>query len=75
MWPKASNRQESPVRLLEQLRRIQHRAAQTGDGQLLRGLTELCAAQKELFAAVGLPVPMPDGVALSNPEVTAPVSV
>ena len=72
---KANNRQEPPARLLEQLRRIQHQTAQTGDGQLLRGLTELGAAQKELFAAIGLPVPTPDGLALSNPEVTAPVSL
>ena len=72
---KASNRQESPARLLEQLRRIQHQTAQTGDGQVLRGLSELRAAQKELFAAIGLPVPTPDGVAPSNPAVTAPVSV
>ena len=70
---KASNRQESPARLLEQLRRIQHQTAQTGDGQLLRGLTELGAAQKELFAAIGLPAPTPDGVAPSKPDVTAPV--
>lgn len=72
---KASNRQESPARLLEQLRRIQHQTAQTGDGQLLRGLTELGAAQKELFTAIGLPVPTPDGVAPSNPEVAAPVNL
>jgi len=71
---KASNRPESPARLLEQLRRIQHQTAQTGDGQLLRGLTELGAAQKELFTAIGLPLPTPDGVAPSSPEVTAPVN-
>jgi hypothetical protein len=59
---KASNRQESPARLLDQLRRIQHQTAQTPDGQLLRGLTELGAAQRELFAAVRLPVPTPDGL-------------
>jgi hypothetical protein len=56
---KASNRQESPARLLEQLRRIQHQTAQTGDGQLLRGLTELGVEQKDLFAAIGLPLPTP----------------
>jgi len=56
---KASNRQESPGRLLEQLRRIQHQTAQTGDGQLLHGLTELGPAQKELFAAIALPLPTP----------------
>jgi transposase len=72
---KASSRQESPRRLLEQLRRIQHQTAPTGDGELLRGLTELGAAQKELFAAIGLPVPAPDDVAPSNPQVTAPVGL
>lgn len=71
----ASNRQESPAWLLKQFRRIQHQAAHTGDGQLLRGLTELGAAQKELFAAIGLPLPTPDAVAPSNPEFTAPVSL
>lgn len=40
MQLKASNRQESPGRLLEQLLRIQHQTAQTGEGQPLRGLTE-----------------------------------
>ncbi len=68
---KASHRPESPARLLEQLRRIQHQTAQTGDGQKLRGLTELGAAQKELFAALGLPVPTPEGVTASNPETAA----
>ena len=72
---KASNRQESPGRLLEQLRRIQHQTAQTGDGQLLRGLTELGAAQKELFAAIGLPIPTPDGVVPSNSGTAASVSL
>jgi hypothetical protein len=72
---KSSSRLESPARLLEQLPRIQHQAAQTGDGQLLRWLIELSAAQKELFAAIGLPMPTPDGVASSNLEVTAPVSL
>ena len=72
---KASNRQESPARLLEQLRRIQHQTAQTADGQLLRGLTELGAAQKELFAAIGLPMPTPDGVAPASQEAFPAVSL
>jgi hypothetical protein len=72
---KAGNRPESPARPLEQVRGTQHHTAQTGDGQLLRGLTEPGAAHKELFAAIGLPLPTPDGVAPSNPEVTAPVSL
>jgi len=69
---KASNRQESPGRLLEQLRRIQHQTAQTGDGQLLRGLTELGPVQKELFAAIGLPLPTPVEV---RPATEAPTIV
>jgi hypothetical protein len=71
---KASNRQESPARLLEQLRRIQHQTAQTADGQLLRGLTELGPAQKDLFAAIGLPMPTPDGVAPASPQASPAAS-
>jgi hypothetical protein len=59
---KANNRPESPQRMLEQLRRIQHQTAQTDDGQVLRGLTELGAQQKDLFAAAGLTVPTPSHV-------------
>jgi hypothetical protein len=44
------------------LRRIHQQTAQTPDGQWLRGLTEFGAAQRELFAAVGLPVPTPAGL-------------
>ena len=69
---KASNRQESPARLLEQLRRIQHQTAQTGDGQLLRGLSELGVEQKDLFAAIGLPLPTPAEV---RPPARAPSAV
>lgn len=69
---RGSDRPESPGRLLEQLRRIQHQTAQTGDGQLLRGLSELGVEQKELFAAIGPPVPTPDGVKPTNPELTIP---
>lgn len=56
---KASQREESPATLLAQLRRVHHQTAQTPEGHVLRGLTELGAAQKELFAAVGLPTPTP----------------
>ena len=56
---KASQRDESPATLLAQLRRIHHQTAQTPDGHVLRGLTEMGAAQKDLFAAVGLPMPTP----------------
>jgi len=56
---KASQREESPATLLAQLRRVHHQTAQTPDGHVLRGLTELGVVQKELFAAVGLPTPTP----------------
>jgi hypothetical protein len=63
---KASQRQESPARLLEQLRRVQQQAARTADGQLLRGLTELGAKQKELFAAIGAALPSPAEITATN---------
>lgn len=56
---RAAGRAESPMRLLEQLRRVQHQTVQTADGQRLRGLTELGTIQRELFTALGLPVPAP----------------
>lgn len=56
---KASQRSESPGRLLEQLRRLQHQAVQIGQGPIIRGLTALAPAQKDLFAAVGLSAPAP----------------
>jgi hypothetical protein len=56
---KASQRPESPARLLEQLRRVQQQTARTADGQMLRGLTELGAMQKDLFAALGVAQPSP----------------
>ena len=56
---KASNREESPTRLLEQLRRIHQQTVQTADGQKLSGLTEISALQKSLFAALDLPQPTP----------------
>jgi len=62
---KASQREESPATLLAQLRRVHHQTAQTPDGHVLRGLTELGVVQKELFAAVGLPT-------LTPAEVLAP---
>ena len=60
---KAGQRQESPATLLAQLRRIHHQTAQTPQGHVLRGLTELGAGQRELFAALGLPMPTPAQVA------------
>ncbi len=56
---KASQREESPATLLARLRRIHHQTAQTPNGHVLRGLTELGAPQKDLFAAVALPMPTP----------------
>ena len=56
---KASEREESPATLLAQLRRIHQQTAQTPEGHVLRGLTEMGAPQKDLFAAVGLPMPTP----------------
>jgi transposase len=71
---KASQRPESPARLLEQLRRVQHQAARTADGQLLRGLTELGGLQKELFSAIGVALPSPAEITPTNHR-DAPVSL
>ena len=54
---KKTNREESPGRLLDALKRIQQQAAATADGQVVRGVTKLAAQQKELFAAIGVPTP------------------
>ena len=60
---KASHREESPTRLLEQLRRIHQQTVQTADGQRLSGLTEIAASQQSLFAALDLPQPTPADLA------------
>ena len=60
---KANNPEESPTRLLEQLRRIHQQTVQTADGQKLSGLTEIAAQQKLLFAALDLPQPTPTDLA------------
>jgi transposase len=54
---KNAQREESPGRMLEQLRRIQQQAAATPDGQVVRGVTKLASEQKQLFAAIGVPTP------------------
>ena len=54
---KNTQREESPGRMLEQLRRIQQQAAATPDGQVVRGVTKLAAEQRQLFAAIGVPTP------------------
>ena len=56
---KASQRTESPARLLEQLRRLQQQTVQISQGPVISGLTALAPAQKDLFAAVGLSAPTP----------------
>ncbi len=63
---KASKREESPTRLLEQLRRIQHQTAKAQDGRKISGLTEINAEQKSLLSALKLAVPTP-GV-MQNPH-------
>jgi hypothetical protein len=54
---KKASREESPARLLETLKRIQQQLASTADGQVIRGVTKLAQQQKELFAAIGVPIP------------------
>lgn len=60
---KASQREESPSRLLEQLRRIHQQTVQTADGQTLTGLTEIGALQKALFKSINIPAPTPANLA------------
>jgi hypothetical protein len=62
---KATKREESPQRLLEQLRRNHHQTAQTPHGQRIDGLTQLQAEQRELFAAIGIAAP---SAATINPK-------
>jgi transposase len=71
---KASQRPESPARLLEQLRRVQQQAVRTADGQMLRGLTELGGQQKDLFATLGVALPSPTEITATNQDPT-PVSL
>jgi len=59
----AAKRSESPSTLLEQLKRIHQQTVQTGDGQILTGLTEMTPAQKSLFAALDLIPPTPTDLA------------
>jgi hypothetical protein len=63
---KASRREESPTRLLEQLRRIQHQTARAQDGRKISGLTEISAVQKSLLCALKLAAPTPG--AIQNPH-------
>jgi transposase len=60
---KAAGRTESPTRLLEQLSRIHQQTVETADGRKLRGLTEMTAAQKSLFAALEVSAPTPHDLA------------
>jgi Transposase DDE domain len=68
---KASRREESPTRLLEQLRRVQRQTARTTEGHLLRGITELGSLHKDLFAALGVAVPTPAEIATTENDTTA----
>ena len=63
---KASKREESPTRLLEQLRRIQHQTAKAQDGRKISGLTEINAVQKSLLLALKITAPTPG--AMQNPH-------
>ena len=63
---KASKREESPTRLLEQLRRIQHQTAKAQDGRKISGLTEINAVQKSLLLALKITAPTPGG--MQNPH-------
>jgi transposase len=63
---KASKREESPTRLLEQLRRIHHQTAKAQDGRKISGLTEINEQQKSLLSALQLAVPTPG--AMQNPH-------
>jgi hypothetical protein len=72
---KASQRDESPQRLLEQLRRVQHQSAKTRDGQVVRGITELAAVQRELFTSIGAKPPMHAAVALTQAQQASEASL
>ena len=63
---KASKREESPTRLLEQLRRIQHQTVKAQDGRKISGLTEINAVQKSLLLALKITAPTPG--AMQNPH-------
>lgn len=58
-WVIASQRSESPTRLLEQLRRLQLQTVQIRQGPAINGLTALAPTQRELFSAIGLTAPTP----------------
>ena len=60
---KAGKREESPTRLLEQLRRIHRQTVKTAEGKTLSGLTEMTPQQRSLFAALELPSPTPEAIA------------
>ena len=49
---KPNQREESPSRLLEQLRRIHQQTVRRTDGQTVDGLTDMTPAQKSLFTAL-----------------------
>ncbi len=60
---KAAKRSESPITLLEQLKRIHQQTVETSEGKTLTGLTEITPAQKSLFVALDLTPPTPSDLA------------
>jgi hypothetical protein len=72
---KASGREEWPQVLLRELRCIEHQSAKTADGQVVRGITELGAQQRELFAAIDTKPPTPATVTLSQVQLAQQVDL
>jgi transposase len=64
---KAANREESPTRLLEQLRRIHRQTVKTAGGKTLSGLSDVTPQQRSLFAALELQGPTPQEIAKPAP--------
>jgi len=65
---RAAQREESPATLLAQLTKVQQQAVRMASGDVLCGLTQLDAQQRDLFEA--LEVPQPQAGALQCPELT-----
>ncbi len=69
---RAAHPTESPAMLLAQLTRVQQQTVRLASGDVLCGLTQLDAQQRDLFEA--LDVPHPQAGALQHPK-TDPVVV
>jgi len=63
---RAAHRAESPATLLAQLTRVQQQTVRLASGDVLCGLTQLDAQQRDLFEA--LEVPQPQAGALQRPK-------